>query len=60
MEVEVLVESYSEKNGGIQLRGRTRGNHVVNFSGDMSLVGSFVNVFIEHACNHSLSGRLAG
>ena len=56
---EVLVEEVADKNDreNVWLRGRTRGNHVVNFRGPAALRGMFVNVLVEKACNHSLSGR---
>lgn len=57
--VETLVES-GENHVKVEgkLRGRSRGNHVINFYGDQRLVGSTVKVFIEKACNHSLLGKL--
>lgn len=58
---EVLIEGVAGKSGNgktTRLRGRTRGNHVVNLQGPAGLKGSFVNVLIEKACNHSLSGSL--
>ncbi|NIA08607.1 MAG: tRNA (N6-isopentenyl adenosine(37)-C2)-methylthiotransferase MiaB [Nitrospiraceae bacterium] len=54
---EVLVEGLSKKNTE-ELRGRTRGNHVVNFLGPKALIGEFVNVKISKACYHSLKGNL--
>jgi tRNA-2-methylthio-N6-dimethylallyladenosine synthase len=54
--VEVLVEGPS-KGDPRELAGRTRGNHVVNFTGPKSLVGKLVRVRIERACNHSLRGE---
>ena len=55
---EVLVEGLSKKNTE-ELRGRTRGNHVVNFLGPQRLIGEFVNVKISKACYHSLRGKIS-
>lgn len=46
--VECLVECVSKKDG-TRVTGRTRSNRVVNFSGDESMVGSFVNVKLLEA-----------
>ncbi|RKX62893.1 MAG: tRNA (N6-isopentenyl adenosine(37)-C2)-methylthiotransferase MiaB [Thermodesulfobacteriota bacterium] len=54
---EVLVEGISKKNPK-ELRGRTRGNHVVNFPGSQELIGKFVTVKIIKACYHSLRGKI--
>jgi len=54
---EILVEDTSKKNPK-ELRGRTRGNHVVNFPGPKELVGKFVTVKITKACYHSLRGEI--
>ncbi|MDL1958881.1 MAG: tRNA (N6-isopentenyl adenosine(37)-C2)-methylthiotransferase MiaB [Deltaproteobacteria bacterium] len=56
-EEEILVEGLSKKNQE-ELRGRTRGNHVVNFSGPQELIGKFVTVKIIKACYHSLRGKI--
>jgi len=56
-EEEVLVEGVSKKNPE-ELRGRTRGNHVVNFPGSQELIGKFVTVKINRACYHSLKGQI--
>ncbi len=55
---EVLVERVHSGQPGM-LQGRTRGNHVVNFPGVPEMVGSFLDVEIVRACNHSLVGRLS-
>ncbi len=54
-EVEVLVEGTSKKKD--QLAGRTSTNKVVNFSGDIKLIGHLVKVKIEEAYANSLKGR---
>ncbi len=50
--VKVLIESHQGK----KLVGRTRGNHIVNLTGNEELVGRLLNVYIERACHHSLNG----
>jgi len=52
---EVLVEGYSETDLTM-LSGRTRGNKIVNFMGDSSLIGSLAMVRITEAKKHSLEG----
>ena len=54
---EVLVEGYSKRRG--QLTGRTASNKIVNFSNNNSLIGSLVNVDIQHASANSLQGIMA-
>ncbi len=54
--VEVLVEGPSPGNPQL-LTGRTRTNHVVNFSGPADLKGQLVHVLIEGCGQHSLRGR---
>jgi tRNA-2-methylthio-N6-dimethylallyladenosine synthase len=51
----VLVEGRSKR--GDQLSGRTDGNRIVNFSGELSLVGSFVSVRITKAFQNSFLGE---
>ena len=51
----VLVEGVSRKSES-QMSGRTENNRVVNFDGDASLVGSFVDVEITDAYTNSLQG----
>ncbi len=53
-----VMECLIERGQGIKLQGRTRGNHVVNITGSLELVGKFMDVFIEKACHHSLKGRI--
>ncbi|RUM89978.1 MAG: tRNA (N6-isopentenyl adenosine(37)-C2)-methylthiotransferase MiaB [Thermodesulfatator sp.] len=52
--LECLVESSSNRG----LQARTRGNHVVNLTGDDQLIGQVLDIFIEKACHHSLKGRI--
>jgi tRNA-2-methylthio-N6-dimethylallyladenosine synthase len=54
----VLVEGLSRKNAA-ELAGRTANNRVVNFAGDASLRGQFVDVRITAALAHTLRGELA-
>jgi len=54
----VLVEGTSRKDAS-ELSGRTENNRVVNFSGDLRLIGRMVEVEIAAALPHSLRGRLA-
>ncbi|MHB1412535.1 MAG: tRNA (N6-isopentenyl adenosine(37)-C2)-methylthiotransferase MiaB [Thermoleophilia bacterium] len=56
--VEVLVEGASRQGGG-QLRGRTRTNKIVNFSGT-ARTGDLVRVSIDAASSTTLGGRQAG
>ncbi len=53
---EVLVDSVSRRREW-ELSGRTSGNTVVNFAGDPSLVGQFVQVMVRRAGAHSLWGE---
>ena len=53
----ILVEGPSRKNND-ELCGRTENNRVVNFSGQISMVGSFVNLRITRALSNSLRGEL--
>ena len=52
----VLVEEPAKREG--VLCGRTSGNIIVEFEGDPSLIGSFVNVRITQAHNWILRGEL--
>ena len=54
----VLVEKLSKKSER-QISGRTENNRWVNFDGDASLIGQFVDVVITEALPNSLRGRLA-
>lgn len=53
--VEVLVESVSKRDAG-DVVGRTRTSKTVNFAGDATDVGSFVNVHIDEVLSHTLRG----
>ena len=55
--VEVLVEGTSDKNPNV-LCGYTRHNKLVNFEGDASLIGKFINVYIDRAYTWHLHGLL--
>ena len=57
-QLTVLVEGTSKKGG--QLTGRTGSNKVVNFDGDISLVGKQVEVVILASYLNSLKGELIG
>lgn len=54
---EVLVEGRS-KQSDREVAGRTRSNKIVNFPGDLSLVGKTIPVKVVKACPHSLRGEL--
>ena len=53
--VEVLVEGNSQNNPN-KLMGRTRQHKLVNFEGDVSLIGQLVNVKITEVKRFSLNG----
>jgi tRNA-2-methylthio-N6-dimethylallyladenosine synthase len=54
----VLVEGLSRKNPG-ELAGRTGNNRVVNIeTGDVNLIGQFIEVEITEVVTHTLRGRL--
>jgi tRNA-2-methylthio-N6-dimethylallyladenosine synthase len=55
----VLVEGPSRKDPA-QMSGRTQNNRVVNFDGEVGLVGRFVLLEITEALPNSLRGRLSG
>ena len=55
----VLVERASKRGNG-QMAGKLSNNRWVNFDGDESLVGDFVDVTVTEALSNSLRGRLAG
>jgi tRNA-2-methylthio-N6-dimethylallyladenosine synthase len=54
---EVLVEGRS-KQGTQDVTGRTRSNKIVNFEGDLELVGKLVSVQITKGFPHSLRGKI--
>jgi tRNA-2-methylthio-N6-dimethylallyladenosine synthase len=53
---EVLVEGRS-KQSDQDMTGRTRSNKIVNFPGDLNLVGNLIPVHIIKAYPHSLRGE---
>jgi tRNA-2-methylthio-N6-dimethylallyladenosine synthase len=55
---EILVEGQS-KQSNRDVTGRTRSNKIVNFEGDLGLVGKLVYVRITKAFPHSLRGEAA-
>ena len=54
---KVLVDRPARKDP-TQISGRTENNRVVNFDGDQSLIGQFVNVKITEALPNSLRGEI--
>ncbi|RPJ10473.1 MAG: MiaB/RimO family radical SAM methylthiotransferase, partial [Deltaproteobacteria bacterium] len=54
---EILVEGKS-KQSSQDLTGRTRTNKIVNFKGNLSLVGKLISVRIIKAYPHSLRGEI--
>jgi len=54
---EVLVEGRS-KQSNQDMTGRTRSNKIVNFQGDLNLVGKLIPVQITKAYPHSLRGEM--
>jgi tRNA-2-methylthio-N6-dimethylallyladenosine synthase len=54
---EVLVEGLS-KNSGEDLTGRTRTNRIVNFKGDLWMIGKLVGVEITKGYANSLRGTV--
>ncbi len=55
--VSVLVDRISVKNDA-EIAGKTENNRTVNFAGDKSLIGQFVDVKITEALPNSLRGEL--
>jgi len=55
----VLVDGVSRKSE-LQISGRTENNRVVNFAGDKTLIGQFVDVKITEAWTNSLQGEMLG
>jgi tRNA-2-methylthio-N6-dimethylallyladenosine synthase len=54
----VLVTGHATRDAS-ELAARTDNNRVVNFAGDVALMGSYVDVTITSAQSHSLRGELA-
>jgi tRNA-2-methylthio-N6-dimethylallyladenosine synthase len=55
----VLVERTSRRSAR-EISGRTENNRWINFAGDASLIGRFVDVLVTEAMPNSLRGRLVG
>ncbi|UQB41599.1 tRNA (N6-isopentenyl adenosine(37)-C2)-methylthiotransferase MiaB [Thiomicrospira microaerophila] len=55
----ILVERLSRKSAN-EMAGRTENNRVVNFEGDLDMIGTFVDVRITEALSNSLRGELVG
>lgn len=55
----VLVERLSRKSAS-EMAGRTENNRVVNFAGDLDMIGRFVDVKITEALSNSLRGEVVG
>jgi len=55
----VIVEGQSKKNPK-ELFGRTSGNKIINFPGDISQIGQLVNVKINQLKTYTLSGYILG
>jgi tRNA-2-methylthio-N6-dimethylallyladenosine synthase len=55
---EILVEG-SSKQSEQDMTGRTRSNKIVNFKGNLGLVGELVPVLVTQAFTHSLRGEIA-
>ncbi len=53
----VLVEGVSARDAN-EIYGRTDNNRVVNFAGDLELIGQFVTVKITEAVRYTLRGEL--
>jgi tRNA-2-methylthio-N6-dimethylallyladenosine synthase len=54
---KVLVEGFSVRDTA-ELRGRTDNNRTVNFVGDPSLIGTFVDIKITDVLTHTLRGEI--
>lgn len=55
----ILVERLSRKSAN-EMAGRTENNRVVNFEGDLDMIGTFVEVRITEALSNSLRGEVVG
>lgn len=56
--LEILTESFEEKNGKIILTGRSENNKIIHFEGDKNLAGEFVDVEVTAAHTWHLTGKL--
>lgn len=54
----ILVEGPSRKDPD-ELSGRTENNRIVNFPGEITLIGQLINVRITHALPNSLRGEFS-
>ncbi|GIW22464.1 MAG: hypothetical protein KatS3mg068_1471 [Candidatus Sericytochromatia bacterium] len=54
---QVLVEGFNKEKGG-KFYGRTRGNKLVHFDGDESMLGKIVDIKISDATVASLRGEV--
>jgi tRNA-2-methylthio-N6-dimethylallyladenosine synthase len=54
--LESIIAEGPSKNGSKDMTGRTRGNRIVNFRGNIGLTGKTVSVRITEAFLHSLRG----
>ena len=54
--VQTLLVDRAARKDATQISGRTENNRVVNFDGDHSLIGQFVDVKITEALPNSLRG----
>ncbi|MGA2192881.1 MAG: tRNA (N6-isopentenyl adenosine(37)-C2)-methylthiotransferase MiaB [Nitrospirota bacterium] len=55
---EVLVEGPDKSGDSGRLTGKSRGGKIVNFEGDIALVGKLVHVKITEGKKHSLMGEI--
>lgn len=56
--LEILTESFEEKDKKIILAGRSENNKIIHFEGDKNLVGEFVNVKVVGASTWHLTGEI--
>jgi tRNA-2-methylthio-N6-dimethylallyladenosine synthase len=54
--LESIIAECPSKHGNMDMTGRTRGNRIVNFRGNIGLIGKTVSVRITEAFLHSLRG----
>ena len=57
-ELEILIESFSEKNGVKMCSGRARNNKIIHFPSSEHNIGDFVNVKVEKAQTWCLYGSV--
>ena len=56
--VERVLDEGAARKSSAELSGRTDNNRVVNFPGQLRLVGEFVNVAITAALTNTLRGEM--